>query len=94
MRTGANSGSLQCELPGTLRVDAATQGQGDLCRKFAPDLYIEFCEAEHRRLLKMVTSSQVDLAWISERVESVERELHLLRRDLETQERRESEEWN
>ena len=28
---------------------------------------IEFCEAERRQLLKMMTRSQVNIAWISER---------------------------
>jgi hypothetical protein len=54
---------------------------------------IEFCEAEHRLLLKMVTRSQVDLAWISERMDRIQKDLHLLHRDLEAQEKR-SEEWN
>jgi hypothetical protein len=52
---------------------------------------IEFCEAERRQILKMVTISQVSLAWISERMESIERELRFLRRDLDAQEKRE---WN
>ena len=43
---------------------------------------IEFYEAEHRRLLKLVSTSQVDLAWISERCDCVQLELRLLRRDL------------
>ncbi len=54
---------------------------------------IEFCEAERRQLLKMVTKSQVDLAWISERMDRIQKDLRLLHRDLEAQENR-SEEWN
>lgn len=37
---------------------------------------IEFCEVERRRLLKMMTSSQIDLAWISERMDSIAREIY------------------
>jgi hypothetical protein len=44
---------------------------------------IDFCEAERRHLLEMVTSYQVDLAWISERMNSLEKELRFLHRDLE-----------
>jgi len=54
---------------------------------------IEFCETERRRILKMVTSSQVDLRWISERIECIEKDLRLLQRDLEAQEKQ-SQEWN
>jgi hypothetical protein len=53
---------------------------------------IEFCEAEQRQLLKMVTtSSQVNLAWIAERMEKIQRELRFLYHDLE---QLKSEEWN
>ena len=43
---------------------------------------IEFCEAERRHLLELVTSYQVNLVWISERTGCVEKELRLLHRDL------------
>ena len=43
---------------------------------------IEFYEADRRRLLKMISASQIDLGWISERVDSVQLELRLLHRDL------------
>ncbi len=52
---------------------------------------IEFCEAEQRHLLEMVTSYQVDLAWISERMNCIQRELHFLQLDLEAHERLASE---
>jgi len=56
---------------------------------------IAFCEAERRQLLKMLTSSQVNIAWISERMDSIERELRFLYRDLELQEQEmRSEQWN
>ena len=54
---------------------------------------IEFCEAEHRQLLKLVTSSQVNIAWVTERMDRIEKDLRVLHRDLEAQEAR-SEEWN
>ena len=54
---------------------------------------IEFREAERCRMLKMVTSSQVDLGWISERMECIEKDLRLLHRDLEAQEKQ-SQEWD
>jgi hypothetical protein len=54
---------------------------------------IEFCEAERRRILKIVMSSQVDLGWISERMDCIEKDLRLLHRDLEAQEEQ-SQEWN
>ena len=54
---------------------------------------IEFCLAERRRILKMVTISQVDLGWISERMECIEKDLRLLHRDLEAQEKQ-SQEWD
>jgi hypothetical protein len=55
---------------------------------------IDFCEAERRQLLKMVMSSQVDLAWISERMDSIEIELRLYHRDLEALEKQKAEEWD
>jgi len=54
---------------------------------------IEFCEDERRRILEMLTRSQVDLRWISERMDCIEKDLRLLHRDLEAQEKQ-SEEWN
>ena len=54
---------------------------------------IELCEAERRRILNMMTNSQVDLAWISERMDNIQKDLRLLHRDLEAQEKR-SDEWN
>jgi hypothetical protein len=55
---------------------------------------LEFCEAERRLLLKMATSSQVNLAWISERMECIQKDLRFLHRDLDAQEKLQSEEWN
>ena len=55
---------------------------------------IEFCEAERRHLMKMMTSSPVNLDWTSERMNSIQTELRLLHRDLEAQEKLASEEWN
>jgi hypothetical protein len=53
---------------------------------------IEFCEAEHRRLLRMLESNAaVNLAWISERMEQVERDLRFLFRDLRREEELEDE---
>ena len=54
---------------------------------------IEFCEGERRHLLDLVTSYQVDLAWISERMDSVQQDLRFLRRDLEAMEKQ-LEEWD
>jgi chromosome segregation ATPase len=54
---------------------------------------IEFCEAEQRQLLKMMTSSQVNIVWISERMDSIQKDLRFLHRDLEALEKR-SEEGN
>jgi hypothetical protein len=54
---------------------------------------IEFCEAERRHLLKMMTSSQVNVAWISERMDCIQKDLRFLYRDLEAQEKG-AEEWN
>jgi hypothetical protein len=55
---------------------------------------IEFCEAERRHLLKMVTSCQVDLAWISERMDSIENDLRHLHHDSEEREKLVANEWN
>jgi hypothetical protein len=42
---------------------------------------IELCEATRRNLLRMVTTSGVNLAWISERMDSIRRDLRFLYRD-------------
>jgi len=55
---------------------------------------IEFCESERRRLISMVTRSPVNLAWISESMGSIEKELRFLYHDLKLEEKRGSEEWN
>jgi hypothetical protein len=52
---------------------------------------IEFCEAERRQLLKMLTSSQMNIAWVSERMDSIARDLRFLYRDLEALEKRSEE---
>ena len=54
---------------------------------------IESCEAERGRLLEAVTRDQVGLAWISERMDCIQKDLRLLQRDLEAVEKH-SEEWN
>ena len=54
---------------------------------------IEFCEAERGRLSEAVTRDQVGLAWISERMDCIQKDLRLLQRDLEAVEKH-SEEWN
>jgi hypothetical protein len=56
--------------------------------------HLEVCEAEKRRLLAALTSTQVNLAEIHERMEQVEIDLRQLVRDLETQQRLEIEEEN
>lgn len=48
---------------------------------------IEFCEAERRQIVKMTTSSPVNLDWTSERMNCIRTELRLLHRDLEAQEK-------
>jgi hypothetical protein len=53
---------------------------------------IEFCGAERRQILKMMTSCPVNLDWTSERMNCIQTELRLLHRDLETQEKLASEE--
>jgi hypothetical protein len=55
---------------------------------------IEFCEAERRHLLEMVTSYQVDLAWISERMDSIQKDWRFLHHDLEALEKLASNEWS
>ena len=55
---------------------------------------IDFCEAERHQLLEMLTSSQVDLAWISERMDRIEIGLRLHNRNLEGQEMPGAEEWD
>jgi len=55
---------------------------------------LEFYEAEKRVLLGAVTSTQVNLADIHGRIERVHKDLRLLARDLEIQEKLESDEWN
>jgi glycine cleavage system regulatory protein len=55
---------------------------------------LEFCEAERRQLLTAVTTTQVNLAKIHERLERVQSDLRLLSRDLEVQENLDAEEWN
>jgi hypothetical protein len=57
-------------------------------------LRLESCEAEKRRLLEALTSTQVNLAKIHEHMEQVERDLQLLTRDLERQEKPDLEEEN
>lgn len=51
---------------------------------------IAFCEAERCHLLQMVTRGQVDLGWISERMDCIVKELHFLHHDLEAREKMES----
>ena len=53
---------------------------------------IEFCEAERRQLLTMVTTSQVNLARAGERMDRIQRDLRHLSQDLKAQERLQSEE--
>jgi chromosome segregation ATPase len=55
---------------------------------------LEFCEAERRHLLVAVTSTQVSLAKIHDRMERVEKDFHALSRDLEIQEKLEAEDCN
>ena len=55
---------------------------------------IKFCEAERCHLLELLTSSQVDLAWISVRMDSVQQDLRFLHRDLEALEKLASNEWS
>lgn len=53
---------------------------------------LEFCEAERRQLLVAVTTTQVSLSKVHERMERVEKELRELSRELELQEKLEAEE--
>ncbi len=53
---------------------------------------IRDCEADRQWLFKMLTTSQVNLAWISERFAETEKDLRILSRDLRDLERLESEE--
>lgn len=53
---------------------------------------IQFREAERGNLFKMMTSSQVNLAWMCEHWNDLERDLRLLHRDLSVREKLESEE--
>ena len=53
---------------------------------------IKDCEADRRWLLRMLTTSHVNLAWISERVAENEKDLRILSRQLRTLETLESEE--
>lgn len=55
---------------------------------------LEFCEAERRRLLMAITTTQVNLAKVHERLERIQKDLDVLSEDLETQERKDAEEWN
>ncbi len=48
---------------------------------------LEFCEAERRQLLVAVTSAQVSLAKIHERMERVQKDMNALSRDLEAYEK-------
>jgi hypothetical protein len=53
---------------------------------------IEECEADRRWLLRMLTLSQVNLAWVSEKVAENEKDLRILSRELRAMERLEREE--
>ena len=53
---------------------------------------LEFCEAECRQLLAMVTTSQVNLARAGEHIDRIQTDIRFLSHDLEVQERLESEE--
>jgi hypothetical protein len=48
---------------------------------------LEFCEAERRELLTLVTTSKVNLAKAGERMDRIQRELRFLAHDLEVQEK-------
>jgi hypothetical protein len=50
------------------------------------------CEADRRWLFRMLTTSQVNLAWISERIAENEKDLRILSRELRELERLEAEE--
>ena len=53
---------------------------------------LEFCEAERRQLLTMMTTSQVNLAKAGERIDRIQRDMRFLAHDLEVLERLEAEE--
>ena len=55
---------------------------------------IRLCELERLDLLKMVTTQPVNLAWVSERMQSIETELRFLYRDLDSLESQEAGGWN
>jgi hypothetical protein len=55
---------------------------------------LEFCEAERKRLLSAVTSTQVNLAKVYERMERVEKDYYLLSLDLKANEKSDEEDWN
>jgi hypothetical protein len=56
---------------------------------------MEFCEAERHQLMRMLTNSRVNLAWITERMERVERDLQIFFRDLQREEERlASDQWS
>ena len=55
---------------------------------------IRLCERERLDLLQMLATHMVNLAWVSERMQSIETELRFLYRDLEAQESREAAGWN
>jgi len=95
LRTGSQS-SHQSRLPESPTAAVIPVSQMDTRHVFkiaAIQGRIEFCEAERRRILKMVASCQVDLAWISDRMDCIQKDLRLLHRDLEVQEKQ-AEEWN
>ena len=50
------------------------------------------CEADRQWLFKLISTSQVNLAWISERFAQTEKDLRILSRELRDLERLESEE--
>jgi hypothetical protein len=53
---------------------------------------IEECAEERRRILAMLTSSQVNLEWAADRMAEIQKDLRILSRDLEAQRKLESEE--
>jgi hypothetical protein len=53
---------------------------------------VKECEADRRWLLRMLTTSQVNLAWVSEKIADNEKDLRILSRELRDMERLESEE--
>jgi len=53
---------------------------------------IKECEADRQWLFKLISTSQVNLAWISERFAQTEKDLRILSRELRDLERLESEE--